>query len=195
MLSQERKEEIAHWAAEVNRVSENYQLIHATFAIEKIFRDHIEEEYNQRVLEFRQKLGDPALNANERKELMQQFENLRSAASKKYTIRVNYIRQIKEGSARITQTKNNTFLIALPKAMENTRQADGKIDLDRLLDLRQLMAHELGHIVLHSGVLDTCKTEVNTGSEDEAVLFAENLITLRRKRNSELYDKQNYRRI
>lgn len=83
----------------------------------------------------------------------------------------------------------------LPKVMENTRQKDGKINIERLGRLHKLMAHELGHIVLHSGVLNQNSEKINEGPEEEAALFADRLISLRKERNSEIYDNQNFQRI
>lgn len=79
--------------------------------------------------------------------------------------------------------------------MENPRKEDGKINFDLLQRLRKLMAHELGHIVLHSWILSPCNEGINDGSEEEVECFANNLIGLRRDRNAEIYEDQYYEKI
>lgn len=195
MLSQVRVEEIHDLAANVNATSEKYQLIHAMFAIEKIFKDVIETRYLDEFNKIRDELKKPGLSEDAKLGLMQQAKELKEDANKKIKILVDYIPQMRENSARITQTQNNTFLIVLPKSMARTRGENGKIDFEMLKKLRKLMAHELGHIVLHSGVLAPYGDGINEGSEEEAELFAEQLITLRRARNSEIYDGQHFQDI
>lgn len=109
MLSQKRQKEIFALATQVNTISENYQLLHATFAVEEIFRERINTQYDRKLAVLRQKLKEPSLSKEGQDRLVQKFQDLRDQASKKQTIRVNYIPQIKEDSARITKTVNNTF--------------------------------------------------------------------------------------
>lgn len=109
MLSQKRQKEIFALATQVNTISENYQLLHATFAVEEIFRERINTQYDRKLAVLRQKLKEPSLCKEGQDRLVQKFQDLRDQASKKQTIRVNYIPQIKEDSARITKTVNNTF--------------------------------------------------------------------------------------
>lgn len=200
MLDQARVAEIQHLAGRINSTSEKYQLIHAMFAIEKIFRDNSNSRYKDAVRKVWNDLKNPNLSADQKAGLMQQAKDLREEANKRIRILVDYIPQIKEDSARITQTQHNTFMIVLPKSMECTRGADNKINFEVLGALRRLMAHELGHIVLHSGLFDSYdegskerrEIEITDVSEEEAEIFAGTLIDLRRDRNREIYDKDHY---
>lgn len=200
MLDQARVAEIQHLAGRINSTSEKYQLIHAMFAIEKIFRDNSNSHYRDAVSRVWNDLKNPNLSADQKASLMQQARDLREEANKRIRILVDYIPQIKEDSARITQTQHNTFMIVLPKSMECTRGTDNKINFEVLGALRRLMAHELGHIVLHSGLFDSYdegskghrEIEITDVSEEEAEIFAKVLIDLRRDRNREIYDKDRY---
>lgn len=203
MLEQVKENRIRELAAQVNETSEMYQLIHAMFAIEKMYRDNSSNQYKAKVGHILDRLGNPALGAEERENLVREAKNLREIYSKKINILVDYIPQIQENSARITWTQSNTFMIVLPKSMESTRSADGKINFEVLAALRKLMAHELGHIVLHSGLFDSpCdvqeshkQIEISDASEEEAELFADALISLRRNRNAEIYEDGRFKNI
>ncbi len=203
MLNQGRQEEIRNLAAKVNSTSEMYQLIHAMFAIEKMFRDDSNRRYKADINQVWERLNQADISADEKATLVQQAKALKENANKKINILVDYIPQIQENSARITWTQNNTFMIVLPKSMERTRDTNGNINFEVLKTLRKLMAHELGHVVLHSGIFDPHggehnvhkQIEVNDISEEEADLFATELITLRRDRNEEIYKDGHYRDI
>lgn len=203
MLEQAKVARIQEMAVRVNEISEMYQLIHAMFAIEKMYRDNSGSQYRAKVREILDRLSNPALSAEERENLVLEAKNLKENYSKKINILVDYIPQIQENSARITWTQNNTFMIVLPKSMESTRGEDGKINFKVLGALRKLMAHELGHIVLHSGLFDSpCdvqsghkQIEISAVSEEEAELFASELISLRRDRNAEIYEDGRFKSI
>lgn len=203
MLEQAKANRIQELAAQVNETSEMYQFIHAMFAIEKMYRDDSSSQYKVKVGQILDRLSNPALGVEEREDLVREAKNLKEVYNKKINILVDYIPQIQENSARITWTQSNTFMIVLPKSMESTRGADGKINFDVLAALRKLMAHELGHIVLHSGLFDSpCdvqgghkQIEISTVSEEEAELFASVLISLRRDRNAEIYEDGHFKNI
>lgn len=195
ILEEHRKDEILAKASEVNAASEKYQLIHATFAIEKLFKDKIQQTYAAEFSAIREELLE-ASDADKQQELMHRAKKLQKESTQKIRVIVEYLPQIKYGSARITKTENNNFQIILPKEMENIRKTDGTIDFEKLKDLRRLMAHELGHIMLHSGVLDEQNVkDVNDGSDEEADFFAETLIDLRKQRNLEIHEDSHYREI
>ena len=187
-----KKEEIEKRVCEINKASEKYQLIHATSAIEKIFQTKIQNDYKERYNEIKEKISNTS-EQDEMYALFKEAEELNKESRQRVRIIVEYLSQIKPGNARIFRTENNNFQITLPKEMENIRKDDETIDFDRLKALRQLMAHEIGHVVLHSGVLDNNKDaslnrwDPNLGPEDEAEYFAEKLIELRKIHNEELH--------
>ncbi len=203
MLAPERLKEIHDLADKVNSTSEKYQLIHAMFAIEKVIWDNSNEQYKTEVHQIWEQLNNPDLDSEYRQSLVQKAKALKKVAHRKINILVDYLPQIKDNSARITWIQNNTYMIVLPKSMESIRDADGKIDFKVLSALRKLMAHELGHVVLHAGIFDSpigdSKTykqiEITDLTEQEAEIFAEKLISLRRARNEEIHQDDQYKNI
>lgn len=185
MLTDKRKTDIENLAININRLSEKYQLIHATFAIEKLFKDKLQEFYSCEFARLREKIRN-VTNAEEQEALYKEAEELRSESNKRIKIRIDYIAQMREDSARVTRTPSNNFIIVLPKCMENIRKENGEIDLEMLGRLRKLMAHELGHVVLHSGILDFQKSTNDSDFEEEADYFAEKLLALRKENGKEM---------
>lgn len=181
-------------AAEVNKISEKYQLIHATFAIEKLVEDKLRENVNAEIAQIRKRLAlETDKDAQER--LFRQVQELRTDVGSKVRIIVEYLPQIEDDSARLTRSSRNTFLIFLPKSMENVRNSCGTIDFERMRRLRKLMAHELGHIVLHTGILCPEENLTDEEKEEQAELFAVTLIELRKQRNEEIYSNAHYKEI
>lgn len=196
MPDQVRAKAIEELVETVNNTSEKYQLIHATFAVEKLFQEKKRQESNERIIELRKQLmeeNDP----DRQKAIHREAKELQKGEDKRIRILVNYISQLLETSARITQTPNNTFIISLPKSLENIRNENGIIDFEKMKKLRKLMAHELGHIVLHTGIfeLESAPECVSIDEEEEANVFSERLIELRRERNTEIYRDDHYKNI
>ena len=188
------EEYIKSLAAEVNKISEKYQLIHATFAIEKLIEDKLRETVNTEIAAIRNQLAlETDKDVQDR--LFKQVQELRTDVGSKVRIIVEYLSQIEDDSARLTRSSRNTFLIFLPKSMENVRKPDGTIDFERMGRLRKLMAHELGHIVLHTGILCPKETLTDKEKEAQAELFAVTLIELRKERNEEIYANAHYKEI
>ena len=111
-----KAEYIKSLAAEVNKISEKYQLIHATFAIEKLVEDKLRENVNAEIAQIRKRLAlETDKDAQER--LFKQVQELRTDVGSKVRIIVEYLPQIEDDSARLTRSSRNTFLIFLPKSM------------------------------------------------------------------------------
>ncbi len=185
---------IKNLAAEVNKVSEKYQLIHATFAIEKLIEDKLHHNVNAEIAKIRKRLvTETDKDAQER--LFKKVQELKTDVGSKVRIIVEYLPQIQDDSARLTRSSRNNFLIFLPKGMENIRNADGTINFERMGRLRKLMAHELGHIVLHTGLLCPCENLSDDEREKQAELFATTLVELRKKRNAEIHSDDHFKEI
>lgn len=185
---------IKNLAAEVNKVSEKYQLIHATFAIEKLIEEKLHQNVNTEIAEIRKQLTiETDKDAQER--LFKKVQELKADVGSKVRIIVEYLPQIEDNSARLTRSSRNNFMIFLPKSMENIRKSDGTIDFERMGRLRKLMAHELGHIVLHTGILYPCEDLPDEEKENQAELFAITLIELRKKRNAEIHSDDHFKEI
>ncbi len=187
------EEYIQRSATKVNNVSEKYQLIHATFAIEKLIENKRKESIQEEIAGIRERM-DAVTDMDVLRSMSEQIRKIKTDPGSKIRIVVDYLSAIEADNARTIRSKN-TFCICLPASMENVRNADGKIDFERMSRLRQLMAHELGHIVLHSGVLCPCETLSEEEKEREADFFADTLINLRKKRNGEIYSDEHFKDI
>lgn len=193
-LTEEKVAAINKIAQQINCASDEYQLIHATFALEKIFNEQQKNEFQDDIAELRKEAQ--ANDGIGLETLRQRYEELRDSDKfKKVRISVRYA-DISENSARTTKTKNS-YAILLPENLKKIRDSEGKIDYDKLKNLRKLMAHELGHIALHSSDIGgSAGTGDFAGNrEEEADWFAEQLIELRRKRNAEIYKDAHYKEI
>jgi len=193
-MDESRKNYIREQAEIINQASEKYQLIHAMFALEKIFKDRRQAEYTQEYNALREKLINTT-DFEEKKKINEQVKNLQVEGSRRIKILVEYIPQMKGNCARIVKTKGNVFMIYLPEEMKNIRDEDGTINFELLKNLRHLMAHELGHITLHSGSLDSMAVYQMEEKEEEAEYFAQQLIELRKQRNEEIHKNGNYQKI
>ena len=185
IFTEERRVEIEEKAKEINVFSERYQLIHATYAIEKMFKEELKKYYDGEFAKLRKQLFE-AESKEQQDQIFRQVEELKNESNKKVRIIIDYIPQIENDSARVTTTKNNTIMISLPKSMENVRMDDGKIDFDLLKYLRKIMGHEIGHVVLHSKVLHIDGKNENKLSEEEADFFSEQLLDMRKTYTREL---------
>ncbi len=188
-----RKEEILRLAKDVNAASEKYQLIHATFAIEKLQDDVRKKLYADEFKSLRNLMAEAKEESN--KETVEFLLNkamlLRSSFSNT-KIQVEYLKHITDECARTHRTHNGVFIISIPEDYMNLRDEDGKINFDKMKKLRRLMAHELGHIMLHADFLGPKRKSMTDCEEVEADYFAEQLISLRIERNKEIHENQHY---
>lgn len=198
MLTTERRDEILKQAELVNNCSEKYQLIHACYAIEKILQEQLHIAYQQEFNRLRKSIQEDK-DTDKVNQYMQEAYELMKESNKKVRITIEYLEQIRENSARTTRTGNNVFCIALPLCMQNVRNPDGHIDVQKMKAIRHLMAHELGHVILHSDAIipgNQNGTELmERNMEMEADCFADELIRLRQKRNEEIYKNENYKKF
>lgn len=180
--------DIKQAAKEIDDAASRYHLTHAVFAANVRLRSVFKEYSEKCILELRKKL----LIAKQRKDnaeveyLLQQIGELRLPRQ----IFIN-ISDMNEGSGRALRV-GNRFIIYVPRIMaDSTIKTDGTFDAERVRALRRLMAHELGHIILHTNVLLAENSEQGTKSmnndmEREAYLFADELLRLRHERNKKL---------
>ena len=76
MLSEERKREIYNQAKRVNDVSEEYQLIHACFAVQKIINEHINSLFQNKFDELRSRLLKEDLDSDGVAQVLQKKKEL-----------------------------------------------------------------------------------------------------------------------
>ena len=116
-----------------------------------------------------------------------------------FHIDVEYIDTHTEEMARVIKVEN-AFVINLPKSLAlRVFKDDGTYNYEVIQKIRKLMAHELGHLILHTDEL--LRIESTQGSkmlstdenEEEARYFADELINLRRERNDRFYKDKAYK--
>lgn len=199
MLSEDKKLEIRNQAKRVNDISEEYQLIHACFAVEKIINEHINHLYQKKFEELRTSLLKEDLDGDSISQILQKKKELETEIiRKRINISIRYIDSLVGFNATTTRvgTYKNSFIISLPKELEHVRKPDGAFDYEKMRNLRKLMAHELGHILLHTdyinedGIIDE-----DDNKEEESNYFADTILELRRQRNRAFYSDENYEKM
>lgn len=196
MLSDKRVAEIHECAEKVNRMAEGYQLIHACFAVQKIINERINNLYAKKFDEIRSELSDDSIDMDKATQLLEEKRRLEMENRKKrISISVRYISSLKGMNARTTcvGTYKNSFVISLPEELSCIRDESGEFDYDKMRGLRWLMAHELGHIILHTeNINEDGFDECDTDKEEESNCFAKKILELRRERNKKLFDDKNF---
>jgi len=183
-------EAIKQKAKLINDTSMEYHLSHAIFACNKITEAEFKNDYlNNKKDEYTKRL-QAAEKAGDTEEIARTIKIIEQL---KAPYRV-YIEYIKRGKARaIFFAAGNQIVITLPKQLlDQSRDAGGLYDVTGVKNLRRTTAHELGHIALHLN--DLVKIASTQGTidlkgkkEDEANLFADELLALRYKRNEDLF--------
>ena len=192
-MDAKRKKEIRERAEEVENIAEHYQLMHATYACQSLIRESIIRHFTVQYKELKQKIEQKAVKGlsfeNEEKIKKELEEKLRSNG---FHIDVAYINTEPENAARIVKIEN-AFVIYLSRSYaDNIFTSDGKRNYGVIQEIRQLMAHELGHLILHTD--DLLVTDSLQGSkliqdvekELEADYFRDELLEFRKKRNKEI---------
>ena len=199
MLSEERKQEIFDQAKKVNDISEEYQLIHACFAVQKIINEHINGLFQNKFEELRQCLLKEDLDSDGVAQVLQKKQELETEnRRKRINISIRYIESLTGFNATTTRvgTYKNSFIISLPKELEHIRSDIGAFDYDKMKKLRKLMAHELGHILLHTDYINEDGVVDEDGNkEEESNYFADTVLELRRERNRNFYSDKNYEKM
>lgn len=194
-----RQKYIEEQAEKISHDSEQFQLTHATYICTARVKDdvikHHQKEYDD--------LQDKMKRRMRRKENIdiekEELQGLKSIIDNKvFYIDVEYIgpkdtedmTDITE--ARVIKTRSR-LVISLPKKLkEQIYNDDNSPNYGVIREIRELMAHELGHIVLHTEEL--LENEGTQGSkdikdldkEDEADYFAEVLLKLREERDEKI---------
>lgn len=199
MLSESRKQEIYKQAKKVSDISEEYQLMHACFAVQKIINEQINRSYEKKFDELREQLIREELDSDGVGRVLQKKKELEMENRRmRINISIRYISSLMGLNATTTRvgTYKNTFIISLPEELERIRNDVGEFDYDKMKNLRKLMAHELGHILLHTeyinedGVMDA-----DGNKEEESNYFADVILDLRRERNRNFYSDKNFEKM
>jgi hypothetical protein len=188
---EERKEEIRKIAKKVYDISFDYHLTHAVFGSDGlIVLDR--KEAGKVTDELNKSLQEAARNNNESlmKKLMKKIEIQKSTIRKRYKVFVDYSGAIKDAySGRVIVVDGDKLRITLPeKLTEDIKSIDNVLQKENIEKIRKIMAHELGHIVLHA---DMIPAKGMIGSNElshldwEAVVFEEEMLRLFKAKDTE----------
>ncbi len=189
-----RKNEIHDIAEKVSLISEHYQLIHATYACQMLIKQTIIDEcikkYDELSIRIEEKMC-AGLNYDKEQSKKEELDALIKQRS--FHIDVAYINTTSNDTARIVKI-NNAFVINLSKSLaKQIFNSDGSYNYTVIHKIRELMAHELGHLILHTKELlyndstQGSKLIRDPQKEEEANLFGENLLEFRKIRNEKVY--------
>ena len=198
MLSEERKQDIQKQAIEVNKVAEDYQLIHACFAVQKILNERIQNHLKTKVDKLSEKFSDENLSNEQLLLLHKEKTELELECARQHIIiSVRYLDTFYGENARVTiiGLYKNVFMISLPAELKGIRDGEGTFDYEKMKRLRKLMAHELGHILLHTDSIINDIDVDDEDKEDESKYFAEIILELRKQRNRKFYGDKCYEMV
>lgn len=196
MLKSETKNTIRRKIDDIITASDKYHFIHVTYACQLMIKNMVSSYYREECIKLSNEIRERTKGGNEiPDELVEEFEHLCIMTKEgRAHIDVDYIDTPTEDEARVVKT-SNAFVINLPKSLaERAVYDDGSFNREAVSKIRKLMAHELGHLVLHTDEL--LKIESTQGSknitedekEEEAVFFAEEILKKRDQRNEALHD-------
>lgn len=186
-----RENEVTAIANEIGELSKDYYLAHSIVASEKKIENVLKGIFSEEIQMLKKKIRDTD-NPDKIKELSKDKEILETLLkTSRSHIFVDYIENMSSGSARVIKTGHH-LTISLPKCLND------KSDDYKLKQLRKLIAHELGHIVLHTkeviaiDSLNGSKEIKEPDKEQEADYFAEQLIKHRREHYTMILTEKKY---
>ena len=182
-------EEIKIRAQKVYDISFDYHLTHAVFGSDRLLVSGLMEA-NKEIVE---KLKD-ALKAAAREknialvdELMVKIGVLeRTLKSRKHHILIDYVPMDDPDGGRVINIDDKLIITLPKKIIENIMNDAGQLQKDPVEKVRKKMAHELGHIVLHTELVPRYDLS-GSGKLDsldwEAEVFAEELLRLYKEKD------------
>ena len=195
MLTSVRKNEIRKKVSNIIESSDKYYFIHATYACQLMVKDLVSAYYIEECRKLSNNIRERTKRGGEiPDELQEEYQRLMVMVKEgRAHIDIDYIDTSSEDEARVIKT-SNAFVINLPKSLaERVTYEDGSFNKEVVQKIRELMAHELGHLMLHTDEL--LKIEGTQGSKEiteeekeaEARFFAENILKMRTQRNEDLH--------
>lgn len=193
-MDTERKSEIQQTAKNVSRTSEQFQLIHATYACQMLIKQVVMADYKKKYDELSDKIEKKILEGRNYEKDQEEKERLDILIKQRsFHIDVAYIETSSEDAARVIKI-NNAFVINLSKSLaDHIFDSNGDYNYDTIRKIRKLMSHELGHLALHTDELlqidsmQGSKLIKDADREEEASYFGDKLLELRRIRNEKIY--------
>lgn len=192
-MNTERKKEIRDKAKEINALSEQFQLVHATYASSEYIRTVVREFYQKKLDKLKIRILDKTKKDQDTtQELLEKSELENLIRRNNYIIDIGYIDVSNENIARVVKL-GKSFTIYLAKSLKDSIfKPNGDFDYDVIGKIRELMAHEIGHMVLHTKELlleESTQGSLNikdAEKEKEANIFGKELLELRRDRNRKI---------
>lgn len=200
MLPSKRKNEIREKVSNIISSSDKYHFIHATYACQLMVKDLVSSYYMEECRKLSQNIRERTKGGREiPEELYEEYQHLMEVAKEgRAHIDIDYIDTSSENEARIIKTAN-AFVINLPRSLaERVTHEDGSFNKETVQKIRELTAHELGHLMLHTEELlkiegtQGSKEITEEGKEDEARFFAEKIVEMRDQRNQDLHSAEQY---
>jgi hypothetical protein len=192
---EKRKRGIKTRAGKVYNISFDYHLTHAVFGSDELLMDDLKETYKEKYEKIKNAISvaTEKKNANLVKKLDEKKRALDlEVESKKHHILIRYIDMSDSYGGRVL-SHDKKFIILLPnKLKENIKDENNELTPKVVEDLREKMAHELGHIVIHSNLVPV-GDQRGTGYLDpldwEANVFAKELLHLYAKKDHRVSHK------
>ena len=195
MPSDESTEKAKEKAIEINELSLDCHLSHATFACNVLLekdRERLRTEMTKEIDE-KIKVAKEEGNARKLKGLLQQKKE-KYDTCQKLRIYVDYLENTICTAFTVCDRTKGMLVIWLPKKLLEESRKNGTYT-DKVTELRKLMAHELGHAILHTKELvemedfwGSRNLKKDSPEEHEAKVFAKNLLKLRHARNKKLIE-------
>jgi len=152
---EKRKTDIRARAKRVYDISFDYHLTHAVFGGDKLLITDSMDANKQRISDLKDTLRTAAREKNTAlvDETMAKIGMLeRTLKSRKHHILIDYVPMKDTDGGRVIKV-DDKLIISLPEALCENMMVDGKLQREPVEKIRQKMAHELGHIVLHTDQL------------------------------------------
>jgi len=180
---EKRKKEIKARAKRVYDISFNYHLTHAVFGGDNLLVGDLMEENKEKSDQLNDALKT-AVRENDSSlidELMAKIAMFnRTLKSRKHHILIDYIPMDDTEGGRVLKI-DDKLIISLPETLCDNIMIKNKLQKAPVDKIREKMAHELGHIVLHTELLPAYDFSGSSKLKDldwEAEEFAKELLRL-----------------
>ena len=189
------QKEINNKAQKVNDISLDYHLTHAVFACDKLLEDSFREAGKKEIARLNNALKK-AFREKDDDTVAKLIKERKSLKLVKYHIFVDYVDMDDPEAGRVIKAENKLIITLPRKLLDQTRGENGALVSGGIEKLRKVMAHELGHIMLHTDKLLFIDNMVGSKQldgeqEQEADWFAIELLRLRHERNEKLAKLRN----
>ncbi len=203
-MSQFAEEYINSIAKQVNEKSDDLFLQHAVRAVEKIVNERLKQPLHERDVkrkdDIKKDLESIVNNCcfEKRNELKEEIKEKINTFDyyPKISIYVEY--GIRVPKARISRNINEVIII-LPQQLKDNIKIGNNYNHKIIQQIRHMTAHELGHIILHmypSGTVQLPQSQYKVKEnftklqEEEAEIFAKELIKQRDERNKKFFESR-----